>query len=236
MYLLIAGLHTHMPLPSRCFRTRTFAREFCAGDETSATTAHFLAAFCGPRRYDLEARARSTPASRSSQPNLSSPTARGVCPTGPANCSRSIEAQSRAERAAARDETHKVRGCDCRADPAARESFVQEAAGRRRAEATRDDERVRLAKPAHAHLRLAMHSKCLAQPIISCWAFGVGDRAGLNVAGDKVGEGAADIDRNNIGHVTSNPFFDYGLVRRLSIANFYAGILDDIGPLRDFRL
>ena len=40
----------------------------------------------------------------------------------------------------------------------------------------------------------------LAQPIIGGRALGVGDRAGLDVAGDKIGEGAADIDGDDVSH------------------------------------
>ena len=40
----------------------------------------------------------------------------------------------------------------------------------------------------------------VAQSIIGGRAFCVGDRAGLDIAGDEVGEGAADINGNDVGH------------------------------------
>ena len=67
-----------------------------------------------------------------------------------------------------------------------------------------DDERRAMldeARFARVDLRLAdAVEDRLAQPIIGGRAFGVGDRAGLNVAGDKVGEGAADINGDDISH------------------------------------
>jgi hypothetical protein len=38
----------------------------------------------------------------------------------------------------------------------------------------------------------------LTEPIVGGRALGVGDRAGLDVAGDEVGEGAADINGNDV--------------------------------------
>ena len=66
-----------------------------------------------------------------------------------------------------------------------------------------------------------------AQPIIGGRAFGVGDRAGLDIAGDEVGEGAADIDGDDIWH---NVFLSF---RGRALVDFDSRALDHVGPLRD---